>query len=142
LIGFSVSAEKASNFLVSAFARSTEGEGGASSTTLGALFVQILRESAKGKTIAEFLGIRSEGIEQISQTLVTTILTLIETRMPMLVETIDIPSMVSEKIDSLDMREVEHIVLKVVKHELAWITWLGGILGMIIGFVQSILWIL
>ncbi len=142
LIGFSVSAEKASNFLVSAFARSTEGEGGASSTTLGALFVQILRESAKGKTIAEFLGIRSEGIEQISQTLVTTLLSLIETRMPMLVETIDIPSMVSEKIDSLDMREVEHIVLKVVKHELAWITWLGGILGMIIGFVQSILWIL
>ncbi len=142
LIGFSVSAEEASNFLVSAFVRSIEGEGGASTTTPGALFVQILRESAKGKTIAEFLGIRSEGIEQISQTLVTTLLSLIETRMPLVVETIDIPSMVSEKIDSLDMREVEHIVLKVVKHELAWITWLGGILGAIIGLAQSILWIL
>jgi len=142
LIGISVSAEEVSGFVFSAFVRTIENEGGQSSTTIGALFVQVLRESAKGKTIAEFFGIRSEEIEQISLTLANALLKLIETRMPLLVEAMDIPSMVSEKIDSLDMKEVERIVLQVVKKELAWITWLGGILGAMIGFIQSIISIL
>ncbi len=142
LIGFSVPAKDVSDFLLSAFVRTMERETGQSSTTIGAVFVQVLRESARGKTIAEFFGVRGEELEHTSLTLAHALLTLLETRMPFLVEAIDIPSMVSEKIDSLDMREVERIVLKVVKKELAWITWLGGILGAIIGFIQSILSIL
>ncbi len=142
LIGFSISAKDASDFLLSAFVRAVEHEPDQSSTTIGAVFVRVLRESARGKTIAEFFGIRSEELEHTSLTLASALLTLLETRMPSLVAALDIPSMVSEKIDSLDMREVERIVLKVVKKELAWITWLGGILGAIIGLVQSILSIL
>jgi uncharacterized membrane protein YheB (UPF0754 family) len=142
LIGFSISAKDASDVLLSAFVRTVEHEPDQSSTTIGAVFVQVLRESARGKTIAEFFGIRSEELEHTSLTLANALLRLLETRMPSLVAALDIPSMVSEKIDSLDMKEVERIVLKVVKKELAWITWLGGILGAIIGFIQSILSIL
>jgi uncharacterized membrane protein YheB (UPF0754 family) len=92
--------------------------------------------------MAEFLGVRDEEIEQISLTLADALLKLIETRIPALVDAIDIRSMVSEKIDSLNMREVERIVLQVVRKELAWITWIGGILGAMIGIVQSIISIL
>ncbi len=70
------------------------------------------------------------------------LLKLIETRIPALVDAIDIRAMVSEKIDSLNMKEVERIVLQVVRKELAWITWIGGILGAMIGIVQSIISIL
>jgi uncharacterized membrane protein YheB (UPF0754 family) len=144
LVGISVSAEDISGFVLSAFVRTTgaHGDSGRSSTTIGALFVQVLEESSKDKTMAEFLGVRDEEIEQISLTLADALLKLIETRIPALVDAIDIRSMVSEKIDSLNMREVERIVLQVVRKELAWITWIGGILGAMIGIVQSIISIL
>ncbi|GAB6275847.1 MAG: hypothetical protein SAMD01599839_03870 [Rectinema sp.] len=144
LVGISVSAEDISGFVLSAFVRTTgaHGDSGISSTTIGALFVQVLRESSKDKTMAEFLGVRDEEIEQISLTLADALLKLIETRIPAFVDAIDIRSMVSEKIDSLNMKEVERIVLQVVRKELAWITWIGGILGAMIGIVQSIISIL
>ncbi|MEN6297036.1 MAG: DUF445 family protein, partial [Rectinema sp.] len=144
LVGISVSAEDISGFVLSAFVRTTgyHGDSGISSTTIGALFVQVLEESSKDKTMAEFLGVRDEEIEQISLTLADALLKLIETRIPALVDAIDIRSMVSEKIDSLNMKEVERIVLQVVRKELAWITWIGGILGAMIGIVQSIISIL
>ncbi len=47
--------------------------------------------------------------------------------------------MVVEKINGLDMADVERIILHVVNDELAWITILGGILGALIGVVQSLL---
>jgi hypothetical protein len=142
LTGVPVSAEEIAGFVFSAFARTTGYDGSQSSMTLGTLLAQVLKESAKGKTIAEFLGIRDKEIEQVSLTLASAFLKLIETRMPLLVEAIDVRSMVSEKIVSLDMKEVERIVLQVVSKELAWITWLGGILGAMIGLVQSIISIL
>jgi len=142
LFGVSISADDVSGFVLSVFVRTIERDGSGSSTTIGSLFVQVIEESAKGKTIAEFFGIHEAEIEQISLTLAGALLKLVETRMPLLVEAIDIKSMVSEKIDSLDMKEVERIVLQVVRKELAWITWLGGILGAIIGLIQSVISIL
>lgn len=138
IVSLPVSADEVSDVALSAFAR-TLAQGSGSASTLGDLFVQVLRESAKGKTIAEFFGVGERDIAQISKTLSSALLSLIETRMPLLVEAIDIRSMVAERIDSLDMKEVERIVLQVVKKELAWITWLGGILGALIGFVQSLI---
>jgi len=71
--------------------------------------------------------------------ILATFLELIQARISILIDAFDITSMVSERIDSLDMKEVERIVLQVVKKELAWITWIGGILGGMIGFIQSII---
>ena len=139
LAGGRMNAEDISGFVLSAFVRAIDSEKEISSSTIGTLFIDVLKESAKGKTIAEFFGIQEQDIEQISYTLANALLQLIETRMPLLVEAMDIRGMVAERIDSLDMKEVERIVLQVVSHELAWITWLGGILGAMIGFIQSLI---
>jgi len=142
LAGGRMNAEDISGFVLSAFVRTIESEREISSTTIGTLFVDVLKESAKGKTIAEFFGIQERDIAQLSHTLANALLQLIETRMPLLVEAMDIQGMVAERIDSLDMKEVERIVLQVVSRELAWITWLGGILGAMIGFIQSLITLL
>lgn len=133
-----VSADDAAGIVLNAFVR-TISQGPDSASALGALFVDVLKESSKGKSVAEFFGIGEKDINQLSGTLSNALLSLIASRMPLLVEAIDIRAMVAERIDSLDMREVERIVLQVVNKELVWITWLGGILGALIGAIQSLI---
>ena len=43
---------------------------------------------------------------------------------------------VEKQVNSLSLDELEEIVLKVAKGELRFITWVGGVLGFIIGLVQ------
>jgi uncharacterized membrane protein YheB (UPF0754 family) len=54
-------------------------------------------------------------------------------------DTLPIASMIEEKINQLDIKELEKIVLTIAKKELKHIEYLGGILGFIIGLVQGIL---
>ena len=58
---------------------------------------------------------------------------------PRALEGIDVSRLVRERIEALDMRELEAMVLRVVDRELFWITALGGILGFLIGALQSLL---
>ena len=59
-----------------------------------------------------------------------------------MLRSIDIRELVVDKIDSLDMIEVERMILKVVDKELWAITMFGGILGALIGILQSLLFLL
>jgi uncharacterized membrane protein YheB (UPF0754 family) len=55
-----------------------------------------------------------------------------------ILRTIDISTLVSDRIDSLDMLQVEHIVLNVMANQLWWINIFGAILGALIGLFQSL----
>jgi uncharacterized membrane protein YheB (UPF0754 family) len=52
---------------------------------------------------------------------------------------IDIPRIVEDKINEMDVAEAERIVISVAGTQLKWIAALGGILGFIIGFIPAIL---
>ena len=56
-----------------------------------------------------------------------------------LLTTINIKTMVSDRIDSLDMLRVEKMILDVLAGQLWWINVFGGILGFLIGLFQSCL---
>jgi uncharacterized membrane protein YheB (UPF0754 family) len=56
-----------------------------------------------------------------------------------ILRTLDIATLVSNRIDSLDMLQVEHIVLNVMANQLWWINIFGAILGALIGLFQSFL---
>jgi uncharacterized membrane protein YheB (UPF0754 family) len=66
------------------------------------------------------------------------ILALTEEHIASLLKTINIRVLVSDRINSLDMLTVEHIVLDVMANQLMWISLFGGILGALIGLFQSI----
>lgn len=53
-------------------------------------------------------------------------------------EKVHIAEMVEEKIMTLDLIKLEEIILSISKNELKHIEWLGGILGLLIGLVQSL----
>jgi len=55
------------------------------------------------------------------------------------VQKLNISTMIEEKLNSLDMIEVEALIMPLVGRELRHIEVLGGVLGFIIGLVQGIL---
>jgi uncharacterized membrane protein YheB (UPF0754 family) len=67
-----------------------------------------------------------------------TILGFVEERIAVLLGAFNIKTLVSERIDSLDMEQVEHIVLDVMANQLWWINIFGAILGALIGLFQSV----
>ncbi|MGE5612834.1 MAG: DUF445 domain-containing protein [Bacillota bacterium] len=50
-------------------------------------------------------------------------------------ETVNISEVVSNKINELDLQELERIIMVLMKKELNALIWLGGLLGMIMGFI-------
>lgn len=57
-------------------------------------------------------------------------------------DTIPVAAMVEEKINNLDLRELEELILRIAKKELKHIEYLGGVIGLIIGLFQGILFVL
>ncbi|MDR1538691.1 MAG: DUF445 family protein [Clostridiales bacterium] len=54
-------------------------------------------------------------------------------------QSMDVQGMVKNKMDAFDIDEAEDIILSVVSRELSAITWLGAVLGLIIGFMPGII---
>jgi len=57
---------------------------------------------------------------------------------PFVVEAINIPKIVEDRINSFDMDYIEKLILNIASTELKAITWVGGVLGFVIGFVPVI----
>ena len=120
---------------------SASGQGQGSALLSDALgdFVATYAERLKGKTMGEALALGDGEKRKIAGLIADGVASALSTQAERLVEALDIQSMVVEKINGLDMADVERIILHVVNDELAWITVLGGILGAIIGVIQSLL---
>lgn len=138
--GFADAARKA---LFPSSAPSAVGEGG-SPILAGALgeFVAEFGRATRGKSLGSLLGWTEEDILGVAASLSEGIAQALEANVEGLLGAIDFRSIVVEKINSLDMLAAERIILRVVNTELQWITILGGILGALIGIVQSVLSIL
>jgi uncharacterized membrane protein YheB (UPF0754 family) len=53
-----------------------------------------------------------------------------------------VKSVIEEKVASMDVDEVEEMVMNVVERELGVITLLGGVLGLVVGSIQPLVWLL
>jgi len=102
-------------------------------------FVLSYAKRLEGKTIGKVLALGDKEKKKIAGLIASGVASALSSQAERLVEALDIQSMVVEKINGLDMADVERIILHVVNDELAWITILGGILGALIGVVQSLL---
>lgn len=102
-------------------------------------FVLSYARRIEGKTISEVLGLGETEKRKIASLVTEAVTLALSSQSERLVEALDIRSMVVDKINGLDMADVERIILKVVNDELTWITVIGGILGAFIGIVQSLI---
>jgi len=102
-------------------------------------FSASLAEGLRGTTLGTLVGLDEGGRAELASWLSLRAIELVSAQATRILEGIDVKAMVVERIDELEMAEMERMILAIVDRELFWITALGGILGAIIGLAQSLL---
>ena len=120
----------------------TGGAGTAMARAFLSAFSHAFSERALGVPLGDTLSIDDDSLDMLSSAAATALSELTVSESANMLESMDIRSLVVEKINSLDMIEVERMILRVVDKELGAITVFGGILGAIIGMFQSLLFFL
>ncbi|MFP4364959.1 MAG: DUF445 domain-containing protein [Spirochaetia bacterium] len=119
--------------------------------------VSLLRNPDMGEKLSGFSGILDEYLHQNRELRVgevltipkstkndvdvlfsNTIINIIDLRIEDVITSLDIQALVENRVNSLDIKDVERLLLIVIKKHLKYINIFGGILGGLIGFLQSI----
>lgn len=79
---------------------------------------------------------REEQIEKIKISILSLYKTLITEQLPRILAAIDISRIVESRINEMDVRESEKLILDVMNKELKAIVWLGALLGFVMGCVN------
>ena len=68
--------------------------------------------------------------------------TVISEHLPRILESIDISKIVRERINEMDVKETEKLIFQVMGKELKAIVWLGALLGLIMGSLNTLIQVL
>ena len=91
------------------------------------------------KPVKELLAGQDAKLADAVSTLVSIYKTIITEHLPKILESIDISTIVRERINEMDMNETEALILQVMNKELRAIVWLGALLGTLMGCVNIFL---
>lgn len=93
-------------------------------------------------SVMEVAGITSEQKRRLDGAVTERALELVETRVPGVLQAVNIHGLVVNRINSLDMENVERLLLMVIQRHLKWINVFGALLGALIGGLQVLLSVL
>ncbi len=87
-------------------------------------------------TLESLVPLSDETAERLDEYLAGQIIGFLGDQLPELSEIVDIEALVTNRINSFDVRDVEELVLSISGKHLRWINWFGAGLGAIIGLIQ------
>jgi uncharacterized membrane protein YheB (UPF0754 family) len=102
-------------------------------------FSRKFMEEHEQNNIAELLHIEPTLQKRASAYLSAQLIRIIDARLPGFIESFDVRQLVVDKINGLDVAQVEKLLLMVIQKHLRWINIFGGFLGALIGFSQLVL---
>ena len=108
-----------------------------SPTAVPALVAGFLREHGSD-SLSLFLGVDTSEKAKWDAAISVKVVELFDERVSAVIESLDVQTMVSDRIDSLEMEDVERIVLDVLADQFKWINIFGAILGGLMGLFQSV----
>lgn len=91
-----------------------------------------------GMPIGEIADHLESELPKIKYILIKQYHQIIENQLTSMLDAVDIPKIVEDKIKAFDMLELEKIIFEIMGKELNAIVWLGALLGMIMGTVMSL----
>lgn len=98
--------------------------------------LKVKRQFANRKMISnKFVG-RDEAIETGKESLLSLYRTLVTERLPKILEAVNISKIIESRINEMDVKESEKLILEVMNRELKAIVWLGALLGFVMGCVN------
>jgi hypothetical protein len=89
--------------------------------------------------LGRLLGVGDERKAALDSFLTHHLTALIDAKLPEILRGVDVEDLVVRKIDALDVRDVERLLMQVLASHLKWINVFGAILGALIGFIQVLL---
>ncbi len=87
-------------------------------------------------TLGELIPLSEEVGERLDQYLSDQVVGFLSDNLPELSRIIDVETLVVNRIDSFETRDVEQLVMSISGKHLRWINWFGAGLGAIIGLIQ------
>jgi uncharacterized membrane protein YheB (UPF0754 family) len=102
-------------------------------------FSSYLEQQAEHETIQSLLVIRDTHKRELDNYLLDFLLRLIDKHVPQIIATLDVKQLVVNKINNLDILQVENLLLMVIARQLKWIDIFGGILGFLLGLSQVVI---
>jgi len=94
--------------------------------------------SGQSKNISALFDINENEKQKLDDFLFEKLMSAADGQIENILASINIKTLVSDRIDSLDMLRVERIILDVMADQFKWINVFGGILGFLIGLFQSL----
>lgn len=95
-------------------------------------------DSLLGKPIAELTAGKEALLEQAKGSIMKAYNSLVSDSLPKILATVDIQHVIEERINEMDMKETEAVILSVMDKELKALVWFGVLLGFLMGFITSL----
>jgi hypothetical protein len=95
--------------------------------------------SNRNRRVSEFFDLDEKRIEELTEAAAGIVQGQILFRLEPVLETINIRKLVVDRINALNIEDVERILLLIIEKHLAWINIFGAILGAFIGGLQLLL---
>lgn len=95
-----------------------------------------LTSDFRHQSIEKILALGSEEKERLDDRITGWTVSMINRKIPDILRSVNIHSLVVDRINSFDIVTMEQLILRVVKKHLRWITVFGGFLGAVIGLAQ------
>lgn len=92
--------------------------------------------------VSELAGRHADRLEDVRAFLLEQYRQLIRKSLPGALKMLDLGAVVEERLNGLDMAELEALIMQVMKKELRAIVWLGALLGAIMGTVNTLILLL
>ena len=99
-------------------------------------FVHRFLEEQEETTIGNLFNIDNEKREKITLFLTCELIKILNSQLPSLIRSFDIQELVVDKVNALEVIEVERLLLQVIASHLKWINLFGALLGAFIGLSQ------
>ena len=93
-------------------------------------------EKYPGITLGEFLSLGQSKKKRLDTFLTDKAVDSLDENIEGALSSVDVKTLVSDRINSLDMLRVEKIILDIMAGQLKWINFFGAILGALIGFAE------
>jgi uncharacterized membrane protein YheB (UPF0754 family) len=108
------------------------------SSEIAGMVSRFVEENEKS-SLGDLLRVDDARKQKLDAYLMARLVELIDARLPEILRGVDVESLVVQKIDGLDVRDVERLLVQVIASHLKWINVFGAILGFIIGLLQLVL---
>lgn len=91
------------------------------------------------KPVSEILSGKEEQLSRLKGMVLHTYRTVVDNNMAKILETINLQKVIENKINAMDMKELEKTILDVADKELKALVWLGAALGFLLGFLTNLI---